>query len=80
MKKLVVGMFALVVCAGMAMAEVTYCVTVKCSDCKKTYELMDVSGKDQTDCENKAKDFVCGHHYSKKKALSAVGYCRKFDE
>ena len=79
MKKLVVGMFALVVCAGMAIAEVTYCVSVKCSECNKTYELMDVSGKNQTDCENKAKKFVCNHHYSKKEALSAKGYCRKFD-
>ncbi|MCH5282312.1 MAG: hypothetical protein J1E59_01485 [Treponema sp.] len=79
MKKLVVGMFALVVCAGMAIAEVTYCVSVKCSICKKTYELMDVSGKDQTDCENKAKKFVCNHSPSQKKAISAQGYCPKID-
>ena len=79
MKKLVVGMFALVVYAGLAIAEVTYCVSVKCSACDKTYELMDVSGKNQTDCENKAKNFVCGHSSTKKKALSAVGYCPRID-
>ena len=83
MKKVLVGMFALVVCAGMAMAEVTYCVTVKCNLCNnrkgEVYELMSITGKDQADCEKKAKDYVCSHSSTVKKAVSAKGYCPKID-
>ena len=83
MKKVLVGMFALVACAGMAMAEVTYCVTVRCSDCNDgkghVYELMSISGKSQSDCEKKAKELVCDHHPSHKKAASAKGYCPQVD-
>lgn len=83
MKKVLVGMFALVMCAGMAMAEVTYCVTVRCSECNegkgKVYEVMSISGKNQLDCEKKAKEFVCDHRPSSKKASSAKGYCPKID-
>lgn len=84
MKKVLIGMFALVACAGIAMADVTYCVTVKCTKCReggkaKVYELMSITGKDQADCEKKAKAYVCGHDASYKKAISAEGYCPKID-
>lgn len=83
MKKVLVGMFALVMCAGMAMAEVTYCVTVKCSKCNRgkgeVYELMDISGSSQSDCEKKAKNYVCKHNPADKKAISAKGYCPRID-
>ena len=78
-KTFILCLTLLVSIIGIAFASVTYCVTVKCSKCNETYEMMDVTGKSQSDCENKAKKFVCNHPNNYKKAISAKGYCPKID-
>lgn len=78
-KKIFAGLLVMAAVVGMAFAEVTYCVTVRCSKCDRVYEQMDVSGSSQSDCERKAMKFACGHAASYKRAVSAKGYCPRID-
>lgn len=86
MKKVLVGIFALVVCAGMAVAESqNWCATAKCYTCGKIVEITQ-GAETSSEAEAKALAKLKNEHFPKCKynrgrngpkvlAWSAIGAC-----